>query len=174
MIDSTGPSIITAYQRIIAFLQSRGFKPLLQCLDNEATSALQDFLVASDIDFQLAPPHIHQRNAAERAIRTFKNHLIAGLCYTYPAFPLNLWDKLLPRCLVTLNLLRRSCINPQLSAQAHINGPFDFNRTPLAPPGTKVLIHEKPSTRGTWAPHDVEGWYLGPAQRHYRCYRVWA
>jgi hypothetical protein len=59
MIDRTGPSIIADYQWSIAFLQSRGFKPLLQRLDNEATSALQDFLVASDIDFQLAPPHIH-------------------------------------------------------------------------------------------------------------------
>jgi hypothetical protein len=118
MIDRTGPSIIAAYQRSIDFLQARGFKPLLQRLDNEATSALQDFLVASDIDFQLAPPHIHRRNTAERAIHTFKNHFIAGLCSTNPAFPLNLWDKLLPQCLVTLNLLRRSRINPQLSAQA--------------------------------------------------------
>jgi hypothetical protein len=91
-----------------------------------------------------------------------------------PDFPLNLWDKLLPQCLITLNLLRRSRSNPQLSAKAHINRAFDFNRTPLAPPGTKVLIHEKPATRGTWAPHAVEGWYLGPAQHHYRCYRVWA
>jgi hypothetical protein len=174
MIDLTGPSIIANYQRSIAFLQSRGFKPLLQRLDNEATSALQDFLVALDIDFHLAPPHIHRRNAAERAIRTFKNHFIAGLCSTNPAFPLNLWDKLLPQCLITLNLLRLSRINPQLSAQSHTNDSFDFNRTPLAPPVTKVLIHEKPSTRGTWAPHAVEGWYLVPAQRHYRCYRVWA
>jgi hypothetical protein len=166
----TGPSIIAAHQRSIAFLQSRGFKPLLQRLDNEATGALQEFLVASDIDFQLAPPHVHRRNAAERAIRIFKNHFIAGLCSTNPDFPLNLWDKLIPRCLITLNLLRRSMLNPQLSAQAHINGAFDFNHTPLAPPGTKVLIHEKPSIRGTWAPHAVEGWYRGPAQRHYRCY----
>jgi hypothetical protein len=174
MIDRTGPSIIAAYQRSIVFLQSRGFKPLLQRLDNEATGTLQDFLVASDIDFQLAPPHVHRRNAAERSIRTFKNHFIAGLCSTNPDFPLNLWDKLLPQCLITLNLLRRSRINPQLFAQAHINGAFDFNRTPLAPPGTKVLIHEKPAIHGTWAPRAVEGWYLGPAQRHYRCYRVWA
>jgi hypothetical protein len=173
MIDRTGPSIIAAYQRIIVFLQSRGFKTLLQRLDNEATGALQDFLVTSNIDFQLAPPHVHRRNAAERAIRTFKNHFIAGLCSTNPDFTLNLWDKPLPQYLVTLNLMRRSRINPQLSAQAHINGAFDFNRTPLAPPGTKVLIHEKPATRVTWAPHAVEGWYLGPAQRHYRCYCVW-
>jgi hypothetical protein len=174
MTDRTGPSIIAAYQQSIVFLQSRGFKPLLRRLDNEATGALQDFIIASNIDFQLAPPHVHRRNTAERAIRTFKNHFISGLCSTNPDFPLNLWDKLLPQCLVTLNLLRRSRINPQLSAQAQINGAFDFNRTPLVPPGTKVLIHEKPTTRGTWAPHAVEGWYFGPAQRHYRCYRVWA
>jgi hypothetical protein len=96
MIDRTGLSIIAAYQRSITFLQSRGFKPLLQRLDNEATSALQEFLAGSDIDFQLAPPHVHHRNAAERAIRTFKNHFIAGLCSTNPNFPLNMWDKLIP------------------------------------------------------------------------------
>jgi hypothetical protein len=162
-IDRTGPSIIAAYQRSIAFLQSRCFKPLLQCLDNEATGALQEFIVASDIDFQLAPPHVHRCNAAERAIRTFKNHFIAGLCSTNPDFPLNLWDKLIPQCLITLNLLRRSRINPQLSTQAHINGVFDFNCTPLAPSRTKVLIHEKYSILGTWAQHAVEGWYLSPA-----------
>jgi hypothetical protein len=174
MIDRTGPSIIAAYQRNITFLESRGFKPLLQRLNNEATSALQEFLSGSDIDFQLTPPHVHHRNAAERAIRTFKNHFIAGLCSMNPNFPFNLWDKLIPQCLITLNLLRRSRITPQLSSQSQINGAFHFNRTPLAPPGTKVIIHEKPSTRGTWAPHAVEGWYIGPAQRHYRCYRVWA
>jgi hypothetical protein len=64
--------------------------------------------------------------------------------------------------------------NPQLSAQSHMHGAFNFNRTPLTPQGTKVLIHKKPDTRGTWAPHAVEGWYLGPAMRHYRCYCVWA
>jgi hypothetical protein len=68
MIDRAGPSIIAAYQRSITFLQSRGFKPLLQCLDNENTGALQEFIAVSDIDFQLAPPHVHHRNAAERAI----------------------------------------------------------------------------------------------------------
>jgi hypothetical protein len=56
MIDRTGPSIISSYQRSIAFLQSRGFKTLLQRLDNESTGALQEFLDASDLDFQLAPP----------------------------------------------------------------------------------------------------------------------
>ena len=74
---------------------------------------------------------------------------------------------------MTLNLLRTSRINPRLSAWSQLHGIFDFNRTPLAPPGTRVLVHEKPSLRGTWSPHAVDGWYLGPAMLHYRCYRVW-
>jgi hypothetical protein len=42
----------------------------------------------------------------------------------------------------------------------------------MAPPGTKVIIHEKPQQRKTWDPHGTDGWYLGPAMEHYRCYRV--
>ena len=73
---------------------------------------------------------------------------------------------------MTLNLLRTLRINPRLLAWSQVHGLFDFNRTPLAPPGTRVLVHE-PSLRGTWSPHAVDGWYLGPAMLHYRCYRVW-
>ena len=133
-------------------------------------SALQQHLSSVHVNFRLAPPHIHRLNAAERAIRTFKNHFITGLCSTNPNFPLKLWDRLLTQALIMLNLLRGSRINPQLSAWAQVHGAFDYNSTPLAPPGTRVLVHEKLSVRGTWAPHAVEGWYLGPALRHYRFY----
>jgi hypothetical protein len=115
---------------------------------------------------------VHRANAAERAIRTFKNHFIAGLCSTDKLFPLNLWDQLLPQAEITLNLLRTSRINPKLSAYTQISGAFDYNATPLAPPGTKIVIHEKPSVRGSWAPHGLDGWYIGPALEHYQCYRV--
>ena len=37
----------------------------------------------------------------------------------------------------------------------------------------RVMVHEKPDDRETWAPHAVEGWYIGPAIYHYRCYTVW-
>jgi hypothetical protein len=168
MPDQTGPSIIAAYKTAIHLFELRCFKPLLQRLDNEASRALQTFMDEEDIGFQLAPPQIHRWNTADRAMRTFKNHFIAGICSTNRDFPLNLWYKLVPQCIITLNLLRRSRINPQLSPKAHMHGSFDFNRTPLAPPGTKVLTHEKPDVRETWAPHAVKGWYLGPAHRHYR------
>jgi hypothetical protein len=114
----------------------------------------------------------HQ-NAAERYIRTFKNHFIAGLSSTDPNFPLHLWDRLIPQALISLNLLRSSRINPQLSAHAQIHGAFNFERTPMAPPGFRIMVNEKPHVRGTWAPHAVPGWYIGPVLNHYRCYRVY-
>jgi hypothetical protein len=173
MKNRTGQEMLAAYKRALAVLDKAGMHPKLQLLDNEASKQLQLYIAKQGIDYQLVPPQIHRRNAAERAIRTFKNHFIAGLSSTDPDFPLHLWDKLLPQALLTLNLLRGSRINPRLSAQAQIHGAFDYNRTPLAPPGIKVLVHEKPHTRETWAPHAVEGWSIGPAMHHYRCHRVW-
>lgn len=170
--DRTGPEIVRGFKVIHAKLVSRGLKPRLQRLDNEASAALRKFLDEEGIDFQLAPPHLHRRNAAERAIRTYKNHFIAILCGTDPDFPLHLWDRLNDQVLLTLNLLRTSRINPHLSAHAQLFGAFDFNRTPIGPLGTKVLVHEKPDVRETWAPHGVPGWYIGPAPAHYRCYTV--
>jgi hypothetical protein len=118
-------------------------------------------------------PHDHRVNAAERAIRTWKNHFIAGISSTDPRFPIALWDRLIPQAVLTLNLLRTSRINPRLSSHAQLFGMFDFNKTPLAPPGTRALVFEDPDTRKSWAPHGKEAWYLGPALEHYRCYRFY-
>ena len=72
---------------------------------------------------------------------------------------------------MTINLLRNSRVTPSLSAYAFLFGPFLFDKTPLAPPGTKVLIHNKPQKRASWAYHGEEGWYIGPSLHHYRCVR---
>jgi len=63
-------------------------------------------------------------------------------------------------------------MNPKLSAHAQIHGQFHYDRTPIAPPGIKVLVHVKPDKRGSWATHAVEGWYIGPALDSCRCCRV--
>ena len=173
MRSRTGPCILGAFKVIHARLLAAGLRPQLHRLDNECSAALKKFLRDEDIDFQLVPPRLHRRNAAERAIRTFKNHFIAGLCSVDKNFPLHLWDKLLPQAEMTLNLLRGSRINPRLSAYAQLHGHFDFNRTPLAPPGIRVLVHIKPSERTSWSPHGEDGWYTGPALEAYRCYTVW-
>jgi hypothetical protein len=63
-------------------------------------------------------------------------------------------------------------MNPRLSANAFLNGPFDFNRRPLSPLGTKTIVHEKPNQRGTWDAHGVDGWYIRLVPDHYRCYEI--
>ena len=101
----------------------------------------------SSVRFQLVPPYLHRTNAAELTIQTYKDHLIAGPSSCDPNFPLHLWDRLAPHDTLTLNLLRPSLLNPRLSAEAQLNGAFEFNRTPLAPPGTRVAIHEETRVR---------------------------
>jgi hypothetical protein len=86
---------------------------------------------------------------------------------------MHLWDRLLPQAVITLNMLRTSRINPKLSAATHIFGQYDFNKAPMEPPGTRIIAHETPNRRRTSAPHGQDGWYLGPALGHYRCYIVY-
>jgi hypothetical protein len=81
---------------------------------------------------------------------------------------MHLWDRILPQAVMTLNMLRNSRINPKLSAATHIFGQYDSNRAPMAPPGTRIISHETPGRRRTWAPYGQDGWYIGPALEHYR------
>ena len=141
-------------------------------IDNECPATLKAYLREHNIDYQLVPPYYHRQNPAERAIQTFKDHFVAGLSSTNPNFPLYLWDKLIPQAERTLNMLRPCRINPRISADTYLNGIHNYNCVPMAPPGIKVLVHEAPTRRKTWAPHGVEGWYVSMAQDHYRCYKV--
>ena len=143
-------------------------------LDDECPQGLKDYFRDRNVQFQLAPPHDHRTNTAERAIRTAKNHLAAGWWSMDDAFPLNLWDQTVPQAELTLNLLRGSRINPRLSAWEQIHGRYDFNATPIGPPGIKVLAHLKTNQRDTWSTHAITAWYIGPALHHYRCYTIWA
>jgi hypothetical protein len=140
-----GNEILRGYQKLYTHLTNRGFKPTTYWLDNEASTALKAFNQSEQVDYQLVPPQVHRRNAAERAIQTWKNHLIAGICSTDTTFPMHLWDRILEQATITLNLLRPARRNTNMSAHQMLHGTFDYNRTPLAPPGTKILIHEKPN-----------------------------
>jgi hypothetical protein len=139
--DRSAPELLRAFQVMEQELVARGLKLKLMKLDNEASKLLKTYLHHHNITFQLVPTYSHRRNAAERAIRSFKDHLIAGLCSTDKSFPMHMWDRLLPQVVITLNMLRTSRINPKLSASTHIYGQYDFNRAPMAPPGTRIITH---------------------------------
>ena len=82
------------FKEKIEYLTSRGFKPKFNILDNIASKAIVKFLKNDcKIGIQLVEPNNHRANAAERAIQTFKNHMIAGF-YTFDSnFPIALWNK---------------------------------------------------------------------------------
>ena len=139
-------------------------------MDNEVSEDLNQYFEDLDIQFQLVPPHIHWINASERAVRTFRNHFIDALCTVDPLLPFYLWDQLLPQVTMTLNMLQRSWLNPEVSAYEQVDGIHNFEWTQLAPLVCKVQIHKKPHKQLTYAPHSVDGWHLGPSFHNYRCY----
>ncbi len=71
-------------------LKTKGFKPKLNVMDNQATKHIKKFLTENECKLQLVEPHNHRVNAAERAIQTFKDALIVALATTESNFPLQL------------------------------------------------------------------------------------
>ena len=171
--DRQSQKIVDAWEAIFTLLKTNGHEPKLHIMDNECSSLMKDTFKKYNIKYQLVPPYIHRRNAAERAIQTWKNHFISGLASCDPNFPIREWDRLLEQGEITLNLLRSSRRFPNLSAYASIYGNFDYNTTPIAPPGTRTMVYESPVQRTSFGPHGVEVWYIGPAMEHYRCFKCY-
>ena len=162
-----------AYNATMMRLAARGLVVNLQVLGNEASAAYKEAITVKwRAKFQLVPPDMHCRNQAERAIRTFKSHFMSILAGVDSVFPPYLWDLLLPHAELTLNLLRQSMLNPQISAWDYFQGPFDFNKMPLGPVSVWVLICAKPVTQRSWDFCAKQGFYIGPALDSYRCFKL--
>ena len=131
-------------------LKNRGLHPQLQIIGNTCPALIKQYFRTEKITYQLVPPNLHRKNAAEKAIGTFKDHLISIMRSCDPQFLMHLWCCLIPHAMTTLNLLRQSCTNPRLLAEARLNGAFNYDATPLAPPDTNVVIYQTPDKRGTW------------------------
>ena len=138
-------NITAAWEKINEIFESVVIKLTTSVIYNEASNDLKNALLKDNIKHQLVPPYAHRTNLAERAIQTFKQHFKAGIALVGPNFPLDQWDQLTQQAIITLNRLRSSTANPKLSSYMYVFGEFDFNTTPLAPPGTRVVAHTKPS-----------------------------
>ncbi len=121
------------------------------------------------MNIQLVPPHNRRVNAGEHAIAMFEEYFVANLATVDMRCPPQLWDEFLPQVKLTLNLLWFSRCILRVSANQELYGLFDFNKTPLAPLGTKALVYDNPATRASWVPHATDGFYVGPANNHYCC-----
>jgi hypothetical protein len=141
-------SIFAAYEKRFKELKSKRFKPELNVMDNQATKHIKQFLTENECRLQLVEPHNHRVNVAEHVIQTFKDAFIAALPTTDSNFPLQLWDKIIPQVQDTLNMMRASRVDPTRSAYEVLNGPYGWNRYPLAPLGCKAVVYEDGDTRG--------------------------
>ena len=173
MPTKTDAAMIAAFRSILEALDQNSIPIHLNVMDNECSKTVAAYIRTNDIKLQLVPPHNHRVNAVERAIATFKDHFIASLSTVDPTCPIQLWDEFLPQVELTLNMLRMSRRTRSRSAHAELAGKFDWTKTPIAPLGTKSLIFDDPHTRGSWAPHGTDCYYVGPATTHYRCLKFW-
>ena len=162
--------MLEAFQSVYYYPFKRNFKPKLHVMDNECSKEIKTFIEnENNVTLQFVEPHEHRANAAERSIQTFKNHFFSGLCTVNKLFLMQIWCELLQQAEISINLLRSSHKNPKSSAYALLEGEFNFNKTPLAPPGTKALVFSDPDTRTSWETHAKDAWCVGPALNHYRC-----
>ena len=79
--------ITTAWTACHKHLRQNGAAPNLHILDNKCSYTTKKSFRKYNVDFQLVPPYTHFRNAAERAIHTFKNNLCARLASCDPNLP---------------------------------------------------------------------------------------
>jgi hypothetical protein len=151
--DREGPNIAKAYSKGIEFFREKGINTSIERIDNEISLAFKRMCKDKDVKIEYVPPGQHRANIAERMIAVVKSYLISALATSSPFFPIDLWDLLLPQVEITINLLRPSRVDPRISAYEALHGKFNFNKTPLAPPGSECIILERPNERATWPTH---------------------
>ncbi len=160
--------MIQAYNTLILQLKRAGIIPKKHVLDNKVLVNMKNCICNTcKMNMELVPPGCHRQNAAEVAVCNFKPHFLSVLAGVANDFLQNLWDHLLLQTEITLNLIWQSNATLTVSAYAHLSGPFDYNKIPLAPMGCEAQIHEKTNKQGTWAYHSVDGWYLFISPEHY-------
>jgi len=158
------------FKELYTFYASKGKKPKFQCLDNETSTMLLQFIANENIQIQLVPPHQHRANIAERIIRQAKNTIIAMVSALPTDFPTrSKFEKCITQAEIILNVTRPCSRIPSITAYEGMHGTkYDFLAHPLSVYGMKAVVFESPESRGTWANHGVEGFYLAPTLESYR------
>jgi hypothetical protein len=161
--------LLRAVTEVYVWFTAWGYSPHLHKMDNETSHDNKAFIAAEQVKLQYTPPNMHRTSPAKRAVHSWKNHFTVGIAGLPPLFPLAHWCQLITQSNAMLNMMRPCHLNPLLSAHKGLEGTFSFNATPIAPLGTEVLVHQKPSQCKTWGYHATKAWYLSHAASHYHC-----
>ena len=101
-----------------------------------------------------------------------ENQFIANLYTCHHSFLITEWDHRIPQCDITFNHLRSLRCQTKLPYHAYLFGNSNFNCIPLGVPGTMVLPHKTLQQYHTFAPHGIEGFYVGHSEENYCWYKV--
>ena len=112
-------------------------------------------------------------NAAEMGVKTGKYHLISSLATVAKSSPLQLWRQYIPQIEMTLNMLQTCRQDPTIHAYKVLSGPFDYNKTSLAPLRLLSVLYDDPTNRNTFAPHYTDTIYVAPSMLHYCNRKYW-
>jgi hypothetical protein len=163
-----------ALRQTFEFFRAHGVSIDTIRMDNQQSQPLLDLASAMQLRWELVSPYVKNPNRAERAIRTAKNQIIATRAGFHPDCPHAYLDNCLVQLELTLNIVRPFDYDPSKLAYEGLTGYlYNLKQHPTARVGAKVLTWDSPSLRGTWAYHDVEVVYLGPAENHRRAFEVW-
>ena len=103
------PQYVQLWKNSSSTLRTKYLSQHSMFLDNQASMLIKDFLINQKSPSQFVEPHNHRVNACKRAIQTWKNHFINGLCTTDSTFPTQLWDQLRGLFLYFLRLFWCTC-----------------------------------------------------------------
>ena len=164
---------LKVYEDFYEFLQAQNYSPKIYILDNGSSKALEQIFTKNKYNYQLVEPENHRINAAEKEIQAGKNNLYLGLASVHPKFQSYLWDELIPKMELALNLLPCSRTWQKILEHTHLYDPFDFLSTPLSPQDTPETIYNDPKHWKTHVFHGTHAFYVGPNPEHYCCYQFY-
>ena len=128
---------------------------------------VEDVIESQNADVQCSAPDSHCP-LAEKAVQTYTSCFKSMTASLLSKFPIGYWCRLCEQVNLSVNIMRARRQNPRLSAWAACEGDFHFDSTPIAPPGTEMLMHNKPSIRRRWDHNTTKAWYIGACLKHYR------
>ena len=162
--------LLGAYESVYKWCESRGFKPTLHRMNNETSKDVEEFIEEQNADIQYTAPGRHCA-PAERSVLTLKSCFKSTIASLPPGFLFAYWCRLLEQVNLSVNIVRPFWQNLKLSAWAEIEGEYHFDATPIAPPGSAMLMQVKPVDRTTYGLNAKKAWYLGLCLNHFQSFR---
>jgi hypothetical protein len=140
-------------------------------IDNEVDNDARAFFAQQRVKLNQVAPYCHRANPAERAISTFKDHLIAILSGRDPSCPLSYWNEAVTHAEVTLNMMRPGP-NGKSAYEAYWARPYDLSMNPMVPWGTRCEAYVPKALRTTYGYRSQPSFYVGASYSNYRGHRL--